>query len=95
MDREGQIVRQLIATGDPDVLRSGLMSLGWPASVANEQAMSLRLGLDPAGIEKQVAVLRERYPRESPGPYETITGVRYGRRPSPRQAYRKGASRGP
>lgn len=94
MDSEGRIVRRLLATGDPETLRTGLLSLGWPASVASEQAMSLRLGLDPAGIQTQIERLGEAYPVKSPGPYETLTGVRYGRRPSPRQTYRKGQADG-
>ena len=90
MDREGDLVRRLIANGDPDVLRTGLMSMGWPEPMAAEQANSLRLGLDPAGVERQINNMAAQYPRESPGPYETLFGVTTKiKRPSPRQNYRK------
>ena len=91
MDGEGELIRKLIrlADGNPDALRHGLKGLGWPDAMANEQAQSMRLGLDPAGIEKQILRMSEQYPRTSPGSYETLLGVKYGRRPSPRQEYRE------
>lgn len=89
MDREGDLVRRLLATGDPEILRTGLLSMGWPENMASEQAASLRLGLDPSGIEQQITGMALQYPRESPGQYETLLGVKYGRKPSPRQSYRK------
>lgn len=89
MDRDGELVRRLLATGNPETLRTGLLSMGWPESMATEQASSMRLGLDPAGIEQQIARMASQYPRESPGPYETLLGVKYGRKPSPREEYRK------
>jgi len=95
MDSEGNLIRQLIRHGDPDVLRSGLRSMGWPDSVAFEQAQAMRLGLDPAGIEESIFRLSAQYPRASPGPYHTLLGVEYGRRPSPRAEYRKRAEQRP
>ena len=89
MDREGDLVRRLIASGDPDVLRTGLLSMGWPEAMASEQAASLRLGLDPSGIERQIAGMASQYSRESPGPYETLFENPRNKRPSPRQQYRK------
>jgi len=90
MDKEGELVRRLIASGDPNVLRTGLLSMGWPEPMAAEQANSMRLGLDHGGIERQITDMAAQYPRESPGPYETLFGVRTGiKQPSPRQKYRK------
>lgn len=86
--REHAIVRTLVENGDPDTLQTGLLSLGWPSQVAVEQANSMRLGLEPAGIERQIMDLARQYRRESPGPYETILGNKYGRKPSLRQTYR-------
>ena len=89
MDREGDLIRRLIANGDPDVLRTGLMSMGWPETMAAEQANSLRLGLDPSGVERQINNMAAQYPRKSPGAYETLFENPRMRRPSPRQEYRK------
>lgn len=83
------MIRMLIQQGDPEVLRTGLIGMGWPRGVAYEQASGLRLGLDPTGIETQIKALAKQYPRSSPGPYETMLGVPYGRKPSPRQVYRE------
>lgn len=90
---EHAIVRKLVSHGDPEALRTGLLSLGWPAEVAHEQASSMRLGLEPAGIERQIMDLSKKYPTQSPGPYETILGNTYGKQPSPRQVYRQSKSR--
>lgn len=89
MDREGELVRMLIQSGDPEILRSGLRGMGWPDAVAAEQAASMRLGLDQSGIESQIMRMSAEFPRESPGQYETMLGVKYGRKPSPRQQLRQ------
>jgi hypothetical protein len=86
---EAEMIRMLIKHGDPDVLRTGLLGMGWPNAVANEQAQSMRLGLDHSGIESAMQRLSDQYSRQSPGPYETLLGVEYGRKPSPRQMYRE------
>lgn len=91
MDPEGDLIRKLmqLADGNPEALRHGLKGLGWPDAMAFEQAQSMRLGLDPAGIESQILRMSKQYPRTSPGPYETLFGVQYGSKPSPRKEYRK------
>lgn len=86
---EGDLIRMLIKHGDPEVLRTGLLARGWPNAVANEQAQSMRLGLDPSGIEAQMARMAEQYPSASPGRYQTLLGADAGPRPSPRKVYRE------
>lgn len=86
---EAEMIRMLLQHGDPEVLRTGLLGMGWPNAVANEQAQAMRLGLSPQGIESGMQRLSEQYSRQSPGPYETLLGREYGRKPSPRQVYRE------
>jgi hypothetical protein len=88
MDKEGELVRMLIQSGDPETLRRGLLGMGWPAAVADEQAASMRFGLNAGGIESQIMRMAKEFPRESPGQYETLLGVKFGRKPSPRQQLR-------